>query len=498
MISTSMLIPFFAGLLILLLRREGENLKNKRDAGIAIVATIASFISSIAMYRRFFSNYGEQQLTESFWSSGGTGVNVIFAVDGISLPLFLTTTFLFMIAALFSLNVFRLAKEQPATNAKLFWAMLLILESVVLGLFSAYNFVVFFIFWELFLIPVVILIWHFGLAGRQKAALQFFLYTFISSAFMIAAFAAIVYYAPRIGTDFDFRSSFAQQMHVIKPETQLVMFLFFMFAFLVKMPALGFHAWLPLTHTQAPIGTLLLSGLFLKLGSYATLRLVTPNFHSVLMQLGSVFMWLGILSMVYGAFAAYRQKSFRYVIAYSSLAHMGLILAGTMSPHEGAIAGAIVQNIGHSLANALLFIVVGMHLARNKSDELTEINPPKSFMYWFAFSIALFSAIGVPSTVGFVGEFLILFGISFKSWPMLFIAILTLVMSATYMLRLFHKVRARAVDASWAPTMLERLCMAMLVVTILFFGLFPGWLTEAAHTTAKVITSPVNLGGGHQ
>lgn len=495
MISISILVPFFAGVIILLLRRESAAMSNRRNASVAIVATVASFISSLGMYRRFFTNYGEQQLTEGFWSSAGTGVNFVFAVDGLSLPLFLTTTFLFVIAALFSLNVFRLAATNTATDTKVFWAMLLFLESIVLGLFSAWNFVVFFIFWELFLIPVVILLWQFGLAERRKAAMQFFLYTFVSSAFMVAAFAAIVYYAPRIGTDFDFRSTFSQQMHTIKPENQLIMFLFFMVAFLVKMPAIPLHAWLPLTHTQAPVGTLLLSGLFLKLGSYGALRLVAPNFHSVLATWSGVFMGLGITSMLYGAFAAYRQKSFRYVIAYSSLAHMGLILAGTMSMHEYSVSGAIVQNVGHSLANALLFIVVGMHLARGKSDELTEINPPKSFMYWAAFSLALFSAIGVPGTIGFVGEFLILFGLSFKSWPLTFVAISTLVMSAAYMLRLFHKVRAREADATWLPTSIERLCLVLLASAIIFLGLLPGKLTEGARSTAKVIIAPVLLGG---
>ncbi len=496
MITAAILIPFFAALVILLLKEEsaGPALKS-RNAWFAIAATITSLVSALLMVGRFSPTYGESQLRETWWTSAGTGINITFAVDGLSFPLFITTAFLFFIAALFSMNTFQLQGATSPARQKVFWGMFLLLESVVLAIFSAWNFVAFFAFWELFLIPLTILLWRFGLEERRRAALQFFIYTFVSSAFMVAAFAALVYYTPRIGGDFDFRSNFAGEINMMQPEKQQLLFLFFMAAFLVKMPVFPFHAWLPLTHTQAPLGTLLLSGLFLKLGSYGVLRFVTPNFSGVLAEWGSLFTILGLISMFYGAFAAYRQKSFRYVIAYSSLAHMGLLLAGALTRHEYATSGAIIQNVGHSLANALLFIIVCMHLVRGKSDDVAAINPPKSFLYWAAFSIALFSAIGVPGTIGFVGEFMILFGLSFKSWTLTIAAVLTLVLSAAYMLRLFHKVRARAADTSWSPTLLERACLVLISVAILWFGIYPSLLGEYARATSKtlnvnVINSP--------
>jgi NADH-quinone oxidoreductase subunit M len=498
MITVSIVAPFIAGLIILLLKKESVAIRFSRNGLIALLATIISLVSAIVMQRRFFANYGDAQLREVWWTTGGTGINFSFAVDGLSQPLFLVTALLFVVAVLFSINIYQLKNQQDdkTVSPKLFWAMLMFLEGIVLGVFSAYNFVVFFIFWELFLIPLVILLWYFGLEDRKQAAFKFFIYTFVSSAFMLIAFAAIVFYTPRIGVDFDLNTTFSSQMSLIPYEKQRLLFLFFMIAFLVKMPVFPFHAWLPLTHTQAPLGSLLLSGLFLKLGSYGVLRFVTPNFAGVLTEWGQAFMILGIVSMLYGSLAAYRQKSFRLVIAYSSLAHMGLLLSGALSSQEYAVTGAIIQNVGHSLANALLFVVVTMHLARGKSDNLAEINAPNSFVYWAAFSVALFSAIGVPGTIGFAGEFLILFGLSFRSWPLTFLAVLTLVFGAAYMLRLFHKIRSRPTDETWRPTGLERSILIALSVIILWFGVYPSFMGEGARTTGKVLAAPAAGSGG--
>jgi NADH-quinone oxidoreductase subunit M len=174
---------------------------------------------------------------------------------------------------------------------------------------------------------------------------------------------------------------------------------------------------------------------------------------------------------------------------------MGLMLTAVFAQHQYAITGAIIQNVGHSLANALLFVVVVMHLVRNKSDALESIAAPSSTFYWISFSVALFSAIGVPGTVGFVGEFLMLLGISYRSWLLAGLAVLTLVFSAAYMLRLFHKVRAQAADTSWRPTPIERLCMGLLVVAILWFGVLPGFVAENARSTARILPT-VNSGVG--
>ncbi|MBS0617312.1 MAG: NADH-quinone oxidoreductase subunit M [Spirochaetes bacterium] len=491
MIFAAIVIPFIASIVILALGEEKDSLKAKRNALIATIAGAASLVTSLVAALRFTGNYGEAQLREVWWILPGTGINFAFALDGLSLPLFITTAFLFFIAYLFAANSMRLqaALGHTADRPKLFWALLLMLEAAVLAVFSAYNYIVFFIFWELFLIPLVILMWRFGLEGRRRAALKFFIYTFVSSAFMMTAFAAIVYYTPRIGIDFDFRANLTNEMHTMPVFNQRLIFLFFMAAFLVKMPVFPLHAWLPLTHTQAPIGTLLLSGLFLKLGTYGVLRFVTPHFTGVIADWGNAFIVLGLFSMLYGSFVAYRQKSFRFVIAYSSLAHMGLLLAATMVRSEAAVTGAIIQNVAHSLVNALLFVVVCMHLARNKSDEFGTMQPPKSFIYWVGLSVAMFAAIGVPGSVAFVGEFFMLYGLSFRSWPLTFLAITTLIVGAVYMLRLFHKVRAQNADTSWRPNWIEKLCIILLSFTIIWFGVHPSYLGVYAKATAKVIVA---------
>jgi NADH-quinone oxidoreductase subunit M len=368
MLAIAILTPLCVGLVILFLKEERADAKfQSRNALAAIATTLAVFAVAVAAQTRFAGNYGEAQLKEVWYTFTGAGLNLVFALDGLSMPLFLSTAFLFLIAALFSLNLQKLqtgAGSAPVLTRQ-FWASLLFLESIVLGVFAAYNFIVFFMLWELFLIPVVILMWRFGLEERKAAAARFFIYTFVSSAFMLAAFAALVYYTPRVGADFDFKTTFASELQLVHFEKQRLIFLFFIIAFLVKMPVFPFHAWLPLTHTQAPLGTLLLSGLFLKLGSYGVLRFITPNFSGVIAEWGSIFISLGIFSMLYGAFVAYRQQSFRFVIAYSSLSHMGLLFAGTLTNNEYGVTGAIIQNVGHSLANALLFVIVTMHLVRS-------------------------------------------------------------------------------------------------------------------------------------
>lgn len=492
MLAVAILTPLVVGFILLFVKEAAPDSRLRhRNALIAIATTLIVLVTAALLQKRFASNYGESQLKEVWLAFPGAGLNLAFALDGLSMPLFLSTAFLFLIAALFSLNVHKLQSSAAGLNRQ-FWASLLILESIVLGVFAAYNFVVFFMLWELFLIPVVIMMWRFGLSERKAAASRFFLYTFISSAFMLAAFAATVYFTPRIGADFDFKTTFGPDLQLVHFEKQRLIFLFLLIAFLVKMPIFPFHAWLPLTHTQAPLGTLLLSGLFLKLGSYGVLRFLAPNFTGVIAEWGSIFISLGIFSMLYGAFVAYRQQSFRFVIAYSSLSHMGLLFAGTLTNNEYGVTGAIIQNVGHSLANALLFVIVTMHLVRGKSDDLATMQAPKSFFYQFAFSIALFSAIGVPGTIGFVGEFLMLFGLSFKSWPLTLLAITTLVFSAAYMLRLYHKMRANGTDSGWSLTAIERGCLALLCAAILWFGIHPSFMAENARSTARVIT--VNSG----
>jgi len=203
MISVSILAPLLTALVIFMLRDGVKgSVAAKRNAALAVVATLVSFVSAIVMQRRFAANYAESQLREVLWTSGGSGINLSFAVDGISMPLFLTACLLFFVAALFSLNAMRL-QQSAATGegTRIFWSMFLLLDAIVLGIFSAYNFIVFFALWELFLIPLVILLWRYGLEERQKAAINFFIYTFASSAFMIAAFVAIVYHVPRVGGD---------------------------------------------------------------------------------------------------------------------------------------------------------------------------------------------------------------------------------------------------------------------------------------------------------
>ena len=449
-----------------------------------------SLVAVIAMQAHFFTNTGLYQLAES-WGGSQSGINLIFSVDGISQPMMLVTPFLFLISALYSVQRFRTQATAGALpeREKLFWQMLLALHSIVLIIFSTQNVIVFFIAWELFLLPVVVLTYLFGLEERKKAALKFFLYTFISSGFLIIGLIGIIYFQPRLGVDFDIRSSLVSDMQLVPPQKQALLFWCFMIAFLVKMPVFPWHAWLPLTHTQAPIQTLLLSGLFLKLGTYGILRFVIGNFGGIATLMSPMLIKVGLFTMLFGALVAWRQKSFRYVIAYSSLAHMGLLLAGIFALNADGMAGAIFQNFSHSLVNALLFVIVGIHLSRNQTDDLSQIRAPQSFIYWFAFSIAIFSAIGVPGTSGFIGEFLMFLGLSRASWPSTVVALAALILGAIYMLRLFHKVRGNPPSGPEITLSgIEKSVLIALSTAILYFGIFPSLVADGAHSQARATT----------
>lgn len=493
MLALSIFIPALTGLFMLLLpetQNKNGNNSHRLSRVYFLPAFFAVLLSGVFLAIKsldYVYAYSGFQLSENLYSGDRHGFHIKFALDSISLPLLVLTIFLFLVAVIFSRHVhsykFNNEKILPYRE-RTFWMSLLFLLTAVLGIFAAQNLLLFFIFWEMFLIPMLILLGVFGGPEKKKTALKFFLFTFAGSVFLIFAIVGIVYFQPQTVVNFDITSSLQSNVNAMSGNLQKLIFWFFLISLLVKMPAFPLHTWLPLTHTQAPVQTLLLSGLMLKLGSYGMLRFILPLFPGVLHGYAGLLLMIGIFGIIYGALVAYRQNSLKMVIAYSSLSHMGFILAGSVTNTEAGIHGAYLQMINHSIINAFLFILSGILYLRQESDNFADLGGinRKSIFFTGAFLIAVLAAVGLPGTNGFVGEFFIILGV-FKTMPIPgFFTVSGVVLGAMYMLRMYHKVCLG--ETKFAPvlvlTKIEKGLLSVFVILVIFLGFNPSLITDIA------------------
>ncbi len=310
--------------------------------------------------------------------------------------------------------------EDPGKD-KPYFAWLLLLEAGVIGSFLSLDLFLFFVFFEIVLVPMYFLIGGWGYEGRVYAATKFFLYTMIGSAFMLVSIMATVFIASRNGVDgvtFDLveiaeNASFAAS-------TGRWLFFGFAVAFAVKVPIFPLHTWLPDAHTQAPTaGSVVLAGVMLKLGTYGLLRFGLYLFPEAALWSRELWLTLAVIGIVYGAIVATMQTDLKRLVAYSSVAHLGFIVLGTFAFTSEAITGSVLQMVNHGVSTGALFLLVGMIYERRHTRQISELKGIQSVAPIFAaaFMIVMLSSIGVPGLNGFVGEYLILIG-SFLAAPL--------------------------------------------------------------------------------
>lgn len=445
------------------------DIKSIRAYGIAVTAI--EFILSIVLWSAFDTNNAGMQFTELFPLIPSYGINYIVGIDGISLFLVIMTTFMTMIS-LIGLTEKRSLKNMIIT--------VLFLEMTMVGVFLCLDAIIFYAFWELSLVPMLYLVGAWGGNLRLYAAIKFFLYTFVGSLIMLIGMLYLGYvYFQTTGA-----WSFALQdwnMLLLPFDMQLLLFAAFFCGFAIKVPMFPFHTWLPYAHGQAPtIGSVILAAVLLKMGTYGFIRFSLPLFPDASSYLVVPMAILALIAIVYTAMVAYAQEDMKQVIAYSSVSHMGVIILGTFALNVEGIGGSIFLMISHGIVSGALFMLVGVIYDRRHTKLISEFGGLASVMpkYAVIFAVMLMASVGLPLTIGFVGEFLSLLGF-FKIQPVLtVIAGLTIILGAVYMLVMYKKAFFGPVTNEKNKTLedvkgRELVALIPLVALVVILGVYP-------------------------
>jgi NADH-quinone oxidoreductase subunit M len=486
-------LPIAGGLAVLLLGDRSI----KAGRWIALGTAVVVFGASLPLYTGFDTSTFDFQFQEKLAWIPALHSNYFLGVDGISLPLILLTTFITIPIVIAAWTVI---DTRPAQ----YYAAFLILEGLMIGVFSALDGLLFYFFWEAMLIPMFLIIGVWGGPRRVYATLKFFLYTFLGSVFMLVA---LIYMLLKTG---DFSITAFQNLPLTADEQRYI-FIAFLLAFAVKIPMVPVHTWLPDAHVEAPTGgSVVLAAIMLKMGGYGFLRFSLPITPDASRELDWLLIALSLVAVVYIGFVALVQTDMKKLIAYSSIAHMGFVTLGSFLVYdivaatgkvEGAgmgIDGAIVQMISHGLISGALFLCVGVMYDRVHSREISSYGGVVNTMPKFAAFMVLFALAnaGLPGTSGFVGEFLVILA-SFKAnfWYA-FLGGLTLILGAAYTLWLvkrviFGEVANHHVAELTDLNVREFVCLGMLAVGVLAMGLWPAPLLEVTQATVQHLVQQI-------
>lgn len=442
----------------------------------ALVITVVEFVLSVGLWWAVNTNAGTLQLTSSMPWIPAWGISYAVGIDGISLTMVLLTTLLMPLCVLGSWNYI-------TQRERGYYAMLLTLLTGVLGVFVATDLFLFYVFWEVMLIPMYFIIGMWGGKNRLYAAIKFFVFTMAGSLLMLVAILVLAWsVAGRTGT-----LSFAYQHLLDNAQAvgSLAPWLFgaFALAFAIKVPVFPFHTWLPDAHVEAPTaGSVLLAGVLLKLGTYGFLRFAVPFFPQVATSpwVTNLILVLALIGIVYGALVAMVQPDIKKLVAYSSVSHLGFVMLGIWAATVQSIQGAIMVMIGHGLSTGALFFLVGMLYERRHTRDIAAYGGIAKVVPVFSliFSVVALSSIGLPGLNGFIGEFLVLLG-SFRSYPVATaIATTGVIFAAAYLLWalqriIYNKLDQRENESLTDLSVRELVVMVPLLAGILWMGLYP-------------------------
>lgn len=475
-----------AGVLFLLFIPSGNHALLR---GFTLAVTVVTFIASIPLVTGFVTNADYQFILNVPWISAGPfRMNYHVGIDGISLWLVMLTTFIMPIAVLSTWNAVH-------EKVKGYMACLLLLQVGMLGAFISLDLFLFYIFWEVMLIPMYFIIGIWGGKNRIYAAVKFFIYTMVGSLLMLVALIALYFKGLSVGaTDFSLLNFFGMNLD---PVTQTWMFLAFALAFAIKVPMFPLHTWLPDAHTEAPTaGSVILAAVLLKMGTYGYVRFAMPLFPDAVEKFTPLIATLSVIGVIYASLVAMVQDDVKKLVAYSSVAHLGFVMLGVFSLNQMGLQGGMLQMLNHGVSTGALFLIVGFIYERRHTRLITDFGGLSKQMPIFAtiFMIVTFSSIGLPGTNGFVGEFLVLLG-AFESklrWYTV-IASSGVILSAVYMLWMFQRVMFGKLDNPKNQKLedlngREIAIMLPLVFLIFFMGLYPTpFIKKMAPALDKVI-----------
>ena len=468
LLSLVTFLPLLGAAFILLAR--GEEVVVARNArNIALSTSLIDFALSLLLWFYFDPNTADFQFVEQAdWVTlGGFTFTYHMGIDGISLFFILLSTLLTLLSVIS-------AWEAIQFRVKEFMIAFLVLETLMVGVFSALDFVLFYMFFEGVLVPMFLIIGIWGGSNRIYSAFKFFLYTLLGSVLMMLAVIAV--YFETGTTDIEVALT-----HAFPAGLQKWLWLAFFASFAVKVPMWPVHTWLPDAHVEAPTaGSVILAGILLKLGGYGFVRFSLPMFPLASSYFTPLIFTLSVIAVIYTSLVALAQIDMKKLIAYSSIAHMGFVTMGTFAVTSEAVQGAVIQMLSHGLVSGALFLCVGVLYDRLHTHEIMRFGGLVERMpaYAFVFMVFTLAAIGLPGTSGFVGEFLILLGTFKVSTLECTLAATALFLGPAYMLYLYRRVIFGTIARADLRGMLdlnlrEKAVFAPLLVLVLWMGLYP-------------------------
>ena len=487
-LSLAIWLPIIGGLWVIFAGRRVPDAAVRNDA---LLISIATFIVSLVLWQGFDNSNGGMQFIERMPWIEAAAIEYYIGIDGIALPLILLTTFTTVLVVLAGWVVIK-------DRLSLYMGSFLLLEGLMIGVFSALDAILFYIFWEAMLIPMFLVIGIWGGQRRVYATIKFFLYTFMGSVLMLVALLYIYFKG----------GSFAIPMMHDAPLTlieQQWIFFAFLLAFGVKIPMWPVHTWLPDAHVEAPTGgSVILAAIMLKMGGYGFLRFSLPIAPDASASLDWLMIALSLIAIVYIGFVALAQQDMKKLIAYSSISHMGFVTlgffiafqvanaSGDWSASATGIEGGMIQMISHGFISGALFLCVGVMYDRLHSRQIGDYGGVVNTMPAFAAFMMLFAMAnaGLPGTSGFVGEFLVIVT-AFKAnvWYAV-MAAMTLILGAAYTLWMYKRVVFGEVANSAVAQLQdidgrERLILIALAATVLVFGIWPAPLFDMMHASVE-------------
>ena len=489
-LSTIIFLPLATALAIALIPR----LPSKWVKYLAAAVTLIVLVLSVVLFIRFDRAASGMQFEELYSWIPALGANYHLGVDGISLPLVVLTALLGMVAVLISWKVEKRSKE--------FFIWLLLLESSVLGVFCSLDLLLFFIFWEIEVIPVYFLISIWGTGNQRYSATKYVIFTLAGSALMLAGIVSLYYATGSLDMVTMARSGAAMAQSVL-PAAPI--FFLLLAGFAVKLPVVPFHSWQPDTYSDAPVAvSVMLAGALAKMGGYGMIRLCVSIFPDIAKQYAPLMLTLAVIGIIYGGALALRQTNLKRLIAYSSISHMGFVLLGIFALGQTSLVGASLQMVSHGLITGLLFAVAGIVMQNTGEGEIPRLGGLARQMPSAAtfFILAGLGALGLPSTSGFAAEFTTFLG-SFTSTQVpgvkvfVLIALLGVLLAAAYILWLIQRVfygpvRPEFNDAHDAGK-LQRLYCGILIILVFVIGVYPTLLTSVIQSSTAAV---VKLVGG--